>query len=60
MQFLSSESSHETTTDSAAIATRVVELARDGRFAEIERFFAPPLRAVVSADGSPPERLASP
>ena len=36
--------------DAAAIATRVVELARNGRFAEIEALFAPPLRAVVSAE----------
>jgi dienelactone hydrolase len=50
MQPPSSDSSHEATIDAAAIATRVVELARNGRFAEIERFFAPPLRAVVSAE----------
>jgi uncharacterized protein len=36
--------------DSAAIATRVVELARTERFVEIEALFAPPLRAVVSAE----------
>ena len=42
----SSDSGHEATVD----ATRVVELARNGRFAEIERFFAPPLQAVVSAE----------
>ena len=36
--------------DTAAIATTVVEMARDGRFGEIEPLFAPPLRAVVSAE----------
>ena len=36
--------------DAAAIAMSVVELARNGRFAEIEELFAPPLRAVVSAE----------
>lgn len=44
------ESHHETTADAAAIATRVVELARNERFAEIEALFAPALRAVVSAE----------
>src|SRR5258708_7490562 len=44
------ESRHETTIDAAAIATRVVELARNGRFAEIQELFAPPLRAVASAE----------
>lgn len=44
------ESRHETTIDAAAIAVRVAELARNGRFAEIEELFAPPLRAVVSAE----------
>ena len=39
-----------TTIDAAAIATRVVELARNGQFAEIEALFAPQLRAVVSAE----------
>jgi uncharacterized protein len=34
----------------AAIAITVAEMARDGRFAEIEDLFAPPLRAVVSAE----------
>lgn len=38
------------TSNPAAIAAAVVELTRDGRFAEVERLFAPPLRAVVSAD----------
>ena len=38
-----------TTIDAVAIATTVVEMARDGRFGEIEQLFAPPLRAVVSA-----------
>ncbi|MEW1844870.1 alpha/beta fold hydrolase [Nonomuraea angiospora] len=37
-------------TDPAAIAMTVVELARSGRFADIEALFAPPLRAVVSAE----------
>lgn len=37
-------------TDAAATAIRVVELARNERFAEIEALFAPPLRAVVSAE----------
>jgi len=32
------------------VALTVVDLARQGRFAEIEALFAPPLRAVVSAD----------
>ncbi|MBO3746064.1 alpha/beta fold hydrolase [Streptosporangiaceae bacterium NEAU-GS5] len=32
------------------VATSVVELARNGRFAEIEKLFAPQLRAVVSAE----------
>ena len=50
MQPPSSDSGHEATVDATAIATRVVELARNGRFAEIERFFAPPLQAVVSAE----------
>jgi uncharacterized protein len=50
MQSLSSDSDHEANVDAAAIAMRVVELAREGCFAEIERFFAPPLRAVVSAE----------
>lgn len=39
-----------TTTDAAAIATMVVAMARAGRFAEMELMFAPPLRAVVSAE----------
>jgi uncharacterized protein len=34
----------------AAIAVAVTEMARDGRFAEVEDLFAAPLRAVVSAD----------
>ena len=34
----------------AAIAVAVTEMARDGRFAEVEELFAAPLRAVVSAD----------
>ncbi len=50
MQTSSSDSGHEAAIDAAAIATRIVELAQNGRFAEIERFFAPPLRAVVSAE----------
>lgn len=37
-------------TDPAATATAVAEMARDGRFAEIEALFAPPLRAAVSAE----------
>jgi dienelactone hydrolase len=37
------------TSDAAAIATRVVELARNREFAKIEALFAPKLRAVVSA-----------
>jgi dienelactone hydrolase len=36
-------------TDPAAVATAVAAMARDGRFADIETRFAPPLRAVVSA-----------
>jgi uncharacterized protein len=34
----------------SAIAVAVTEMVRDGRFAEVEDLFAPPLRAVVSAD----------
>ncbi len=37
------------TIDTAAIATTIVGMARDGRFAEMEQLFAPPLRAIVSA-----------
>jgi uncharacterized protein len=37
-------------TDPAAIATTVVEMARSGRFADIELSFAPALRAVASAE----------
>ncbi|AQZ62182.1 Hydrolase (HAD superfamily) [[Actinomadura] parvosata subsp. kistnae] len=37
-------------TDPAATATAVVEMARSGRFADVEALFAPPLRAVVSAE----------
>ncbi|HEX5441305.1 MAG TPA: alpha/beta fold hydrolase [Ktedonobacterales bacterium] len=46
------EGRHETDTDTDAAATamRVVELARNERFAEVETLFAPPLRAVVSAE----------
>ena len=33
-----------------SIALKVVDLARQERFTEIEALFAPPLRAVVSAD----------
>lgn len=39
-----------TSIEAAAIATTVVEMARAGRFAEMEPMFAPPLRAVVSAE----------
>jgi dienelactone hydrolase len=39
-----------TTIDAAAIATTIVEMARDGRFAEMEQLFGAPLRAVVSAE----------
>ncbi|WP_336216259.1 alpha/beta hydrolase family protein [Nonomuraea sp. LPB2021202275-12-8] len=39
-----------TETDPAAIAVTIVELACKGSFAEIERFFAPPLRAVIDAE----------
>lgn len=39
-----------TTINAVTIATTVVEMARDGRFGEIEPLFAPPLRAVVSAE----------
>nr|WP_040446305.1 alpha/beta fold hydrolase [Ktedonobacter racemifer] len=38
------------TTDATVIAITVVEMARDGRFADIEELFAPPLRAAVSAE----------
>lgn len=37
-------------TDPAAIARAVVEMAREGYFATVEELFAPPLRAVVSAE----------
>src|SRR5262249_11558647 len=37
-------------TDPAAVARTVVEMAREGRFADIEELFAPRLRAVVSAE----------
>ncbi|NJP93060.1 hypothetical protein HCN51_27035 [Nonomuraea sp. FMUSA5-5] len=37
-------------TDPAATATAVVEMARSGRFTDVEALFAPPLRAVVSAE----------
>ncbi|MER5622371.1 alpha/beta fold hydrolase [Streptosporangium sp. NPDC002544] len=37
-------------TDPAATAVAVVEMACEGRFAEIEDLFAPPLRAVVTAE----------
>lgn len=37
-------------TDPTTTATAVVQLARDGHFADIESLFAPPLRAVASAD----------
>ncbi|MFJ2032990.1 hypothetical protein [Streptosporangium sp. NPDC087985] len=36
--------------DPVATAVAVVEMACEGRFAEIEDLFAPPLRAVVSAE----------
>ncbi|WP_374226851.1 alpha/beta fold hydrolase [Ktedonobacter sp. SOSP1-85] len=39
-----------TTIDAAVIAITVVEMARDGRFVDIEELFAPPLRAAVSAE----------
>ncbi|MEV0699532.1 alpha/beta hydrolase [Saccharopolyspora sp. NPDC050389] len=37
-------------TDPAAVATAVVDMAMQGRFADIEELFAPRLRAVVSAE----------
>ncbi|WP_406313610.1 lysophospholipase [Streptosporangium sp. NBC_01639] len=37
-------------TDPAATAVAVVEMACKGRFAEIERLFAPPLRTLVDAE----------
>ena len=37
-------------TEPAVVAGTVVELARQGCFADIEELFAPPLRAVVSAE----------
>ncbi len=37
-------------TSPAAIAVAVTEMARNGRFEEVESLFAPPLRAVVSAE----------
>lgn len=35
--------------DPAKVAAAVVEMARDGRFTDVEALFAPPLRAAVSA-----------
>lgn len=46
----SPEGHRKTDTDAAATAIRVVELARSEHFAEVETLFAPPLRAVVSAE----------
>src|SRR5215470_14885510 len=37
-------------TDPVAVAAAVVEMAREGRFVEIEALFAPQLRAMVSAE----------
>jgi dienelactone hydrolase len=37
-------------TDPASVAIAVVGMAREGRFVDIEALFAPPLRAVVSAE----------
>lgn len=37
-------------TDPVTVAASVIEMARAGRFAEIEELFAPPLRAAVSAE----------
>ncbi|KOX18002.1 hypothetical protein ADK67_37255 [Saccharothrix sp. NRRL B-16348] len=37
-------------TDPEATGVAVVELARAGRFAEIEKLFAPPLRALIDAE----------
>src|SRR5215475_11499303 len=50
MESPSSHSGQNAASAAMDIARRVVELARNGRFAEIERFFAPSLRAVVSAE----------
>lgn len=50
MSYSSPEADHEMATGAAATAIQVVELALNGRFAEIESLFAPPLRAVVSAE----------
>lgn len=50
MSHPSPEGGHAMAADAATTALRVVELARNERFAEIETLFAPPLRAVVSAE----------
>jgi dienelactone hydrolase len=50
MESPSSAGGHDAASAAMDIARRVVELARNGRFAEIERYFAPSLRAVVSAE----------
>src|SRR5262245_25217791 len=39
-----------TDTDPAVVAAAVAEMAREGRFVELEALFAPRLRAVVSAE----------
>ncbi|MGN9845873.1 serine aminopeptidase domain-containing protein [Nonomuraea sp. H19] len=39
-----------TGTEPAAIAVAIVEMAQQGRFAEIEHLFAPPLRALINAE----------
>lgn len=50
MHYPSAENHHDMLIDVVAIATSVIEMARNGHFAEIESLFAPPLRAVVSAE----------
>ncbi|HEX5549038.1 MAG TPA: alpha/beta fold hydrolase [Ktedonobacterales bacterium] len=50
MSHPSPKGNHDLDTDAAATALRIVELARDERFAEVEALFAPPLRAVASAE----------
>src|SRR5690348_12197654 len=50
MSYPSPEGSSEMAVDAVATGIRVVEPARSGHFAEIETLFAPPLRAVVSAE----------
>ena len=44
------ETAQLTASEAGSTATRIVEMIRDGRFAMVEALFAPPLRAVASAE----------